>query len=96
MKHQSLKGRKDDQEKLRWDLLPLEVIEGQVRVLSFGAKKYGANNWKDVENLSERYYAALLRHLCAWRKGEKNDAETGLPHLDHVQCCVTFIRWAEK
>lgn len=33
---------KDD--KLRWDLLPLELIEEVVKVYHFGAKKYAPNS----------------------------------------------------
>ena len=32
-------GRKNDSDKLRWDLLPIDVIEQVVNVLTFGAKK---------------------------------------------------------
>ena len=63
-------GRKDDQGKLRWDLLPLDVVEKIVEVYTFGAEKYAPNSWQNLEDGRERYYAALLRHLCAWRKGE--------------------------
>lgn len=31
-------------DKLRWDLLPMEEIEDIVRVYHAGAKKYGSNN----------------------------------------------------
>jgi hypothetical protein len=91
-----MKGKKFDSDKERWDLLPLEPIAETVRVLTKGAKKYGANNWKDVENLQERYFAALLRHVVAWRQGQRNDSETGLHHLSHAMCCLLFIMWKEK
>lgn len=90
-----MKGKKYDAMKDRWDLLPVELIELTVKVLTHGAKKYGANNWKDVENLRERYYSALLRHLVAWRKGQRCDPETGLHHFGHIMCCLLFIYWEE-
>lgn len=89
-------GLKYDIEKLRWDLLPIECVEDIVKILTFGAKKYAPNNWQVVENAEERYYAALLRHLSAWRQGEKVDPESGLSHLAHILCNVTFLLWFEK
>lgn len=89
-------GLKYDIEKLRWDLLPIECVEDIVKVLNFGANKYADNNWQIVENAEERYYAALLRHLSAWRQGEKVDPESGLSHLAHILCNVTFLLWFEK
>ena len=84
-------GIKHDQEKLRYELLPVEPIEALVAVLTYGAKKYDDNNWKYVTPFNDRYYAATLRHINAWRKGEKLDPETGLPHLAHAMCCLVFL-----
>ena len=46
------KGKKNDRKdgKLRWELLPLETIEEIVRIYTFGADKYGPNNWMNLEN----------------------------------------------
>lgn len=73
---------KDD--KLRWDLLPLELIEKVVEVYHFGAKKYAPNSWQNLPDVENRYYSALMRHLCAYRKGETKDEESGLHPLAHV------------
>lgn len=89
-------GKKFDQDKDRWDLLPMDVVEDVVKVMTFGARKYGPNNWQQVENGRERYYAALLRHINAWRRGEAVDPETGLPHLAHAACCLGFLQWLDK
>lgn len=70
--------------KLRWDLLPLETIENLVKVYSFGSKKYSDNSWQNLDNFWERYKAALLRHLTAIEKGEFYDKESGLPHSSHL------------
>ena len=92
----SATGRKDDQEKNRLDLIEPEFIEGVGKVLTFGADKYEPNNWQKVEDAEDRYYAAALRHLIAWRKGEKTDPESGLSHLDHVACNIMFLQHFEK
>lgn len=73
---------KDD--KLRWDLLPLDLIEEVVKVYHFGAKKYAPNRWKNLPDAENRYYSALMRHLSAYRKGETKDEESGLHPLAHV------------
>lgn len=84
-------GKKFDQDKLMYDLLPARTIMGLVNVLTFGAKKYSPENWRKVPNATRRYYAALMRHLEAWRMGEDNDPESGLPHLSHALCCLVFL-----
>lgn len=91
-------GTKYDSDKLRYDLYPVEAYEGCTAVLTFGANKYAPNNWQKVDP-KERYLAALKRHLVAQEKFEKSggkglsiDLESGLPHLDHAQCCLVFLR----
>lgn len=74
--------RLDD--KLRWELLPLEDVEDIVRVYTAGAKKYGENKWQDLPDGIRRYKAALLRHLVEYDKGNEMDEETGSRHLAAV------------
>ncbi len=85
------KGVKHDSEKLRYDLLPLKSLEDIVGVLSYGANKYSDNNWQHVSPFNDRYYAAILRHVVAWRRGEIKDPESGYPHLAHALCCLIFL-----
>lgn len=89
-------GRKDDQGKLDWTLLPVEPVEDIVKVLGFGMIKYARDNWQKVPEPELRYIAAALRHIFAYQKGEKNDPESGLPHLAHAACCLLFTGWFEK
>ena len=89
-------GQKDDKEKNRLDLIEPEFIEGVGRVLTFGANKYEPNNWQKLEDAEDRYYAAALRHLIAWRRGEKTDPESGISHLDHVACNIMFLQHFER
>lgn len=89
-------GLKFDKDKPDWSLLPIGEIEKVVEILTFGAKKYGRNNWQDLENGSERYYAALMRHLSAWLQGEDNDPESGMSHLSHVMCNAMFMSWLSE
>ena len=84
-------GIKHDNRKLRWDLLPIGPIKDVVRVLTHGAKKYDDDNWKHVDFPLDRYYAAALRHLSAWRLGAKTDKGSGRSHLTHAICCLLFL-----
>ena len=88
---QSVQGFKHDDNKERWDLLPVSSIRAVVKVLTYGAKKYGGNNWRKVDDAKNRYYAALLRHITAWREGEAYDPETGEAHLAHAMCNLIFL-----
>ena len=88
-----MEGVKYDSEKLRYDLLPPECIREIVEILTLGAKKYEDENWKKVDNAKDRYYAALMRHLEAWREGEKIDRESGKRHLAHMASNAIFLLW---
>lgn len=88
-------GRKDDTGKLRYRLLPVRPLRRLVEVLEFGARKYGTDTWQGISNGRERYTDALMRHVEAWRSGEQNDPESGLPHMAHAMCNAMFIMWIE-
>ena len=85
-----MSGTKYDQDKPRMDLLDADALEGVAKVLTFGATKYAAHNWREGISNS-RLIAALLRHLFAIMRGEYIDPESGLPHIDHVGCCWMFL-----
>lgn len=83
-------GVKHDSGKDPWHLLPWDAARGIVRVLAFGAGKYGDRNWERGMAWS-RPFAALQRHLTAWWEGERADPETGYSHLWHAGCCLVFL-----
>ncbi len=83
-------GLKYDNDKPRMDLLDFDALEGLAKVLTFGAKKYDEHNWRNGISYS-RLTAAMLRHLAALQRGEDIDAESGLPHIDHLGCCWMFL-----
>lgn len=89
-------GMKFDGDKVRMDLIDPNFVTGVGQVLTFGAKKYAPNNWQKVDNAEDRYYAAALRHLLAWRAGEKLDPESGLNHLKHVATNIMFLMYFEE
>lgn len=83
-------------DKLRWDLLPMEEIEDIVKVYHAGAKKYGPNTWQNLDNGFERYRAAAARHIMAYLKGERMDKETNVHHLAAAAWNVITMLWYDK
>lgn len=82
-------GTKHDADKVQVELLSPTWLMGVGRVLTFGAKKYAAHNWRKGIALS-RLLGACLRHILAYLGGEDHDPESGLPHLLHASCCLMF------
>ncbi len=83
-------GIKYDSKKPKMNLLPPKAIVEVAKVLTFGAQKYGPENWKELEDLQNRYLAGALRHIFAHMDGEQLDPETGLSHMAHALCCLLF------
>lgn len=54
------------------------------RVGTFGANKYGENNWMYLDNAKNRYKDALFRHLFQYMQGKDLDDESGIKHLSHA------------
>ena len=83
-------GIKYDGEKPKMNLLPPKAIVEISKVLTFGAEKYDAENWRKLDDLQNRYTAGALRHIFAHMDGEQLDPETGLSHMAHALCCLLF------
>ena len=81
---------KYDSAKPKMNLLPPKAILEVAKVLTFGAEKYDAENWRKLDDLQNRYTAGALRHIFAHMDGEKLDSETGLSHMAHALCCLLF------
>lgn len=86
---------KHDAGKPRYDLLSALAVEGQAKVLGFGVAKYAAHNWRKGLEWS-RLIRSALGHILAFMRGEDLDPESGLPHLDHAQCCLMFLSEYQK
>lgn len=84
-------GQKADTGKPSCDLLSPIAMLGTAEVLSFGAKKYAAHNWRKGIAWS-RIIGAILRHTYAIMAGEDTDKESGLLHADHLSCEVMFLQ----
>lgn len=88
-------GTKYDSGKPMIDLIVPEFIVGMAKILTFGAQKYGRENWKKGLEYN-RLYAALQRHALAYHSGEHVDSESGLSHMLHVACNAMFIFWYDE
>ena len=82
---------KDYKGKLRPTLVPPEAIRAIARVREYGATKYASDdNWKKVP--VQYYKDALYRHLLAYLDDPTaTDAESGLPHIDHLLTNAAFL-----
>lgn len=83
--------------KTQWGLVDFESLEGMVKVLEFGANKYGIDNWqKGLTTIS--IIESMLRHIFAFMKGNDIDSESKLPHTDHIMCNAMFLAymWRNK
>jgi hypothetical protein len=91
-------GLKYDGGKAQWSLLlspkgMLAGVKGVLDVLTFGAKKYAAHSWREVEDNERRYSDALVRHFVAIQEQGITavDEESGLLHIDHLNCNGLFL-----
>ena len=84
-------GIKHDKEKPDYSLIPPNALNELTEVLTFGAKKYDRDNWKQVANAEDRYFAAAQRHLWAVARGETLDPESGKHHYAHALCCIMYL-----
>lgn len=84
------KGIKYDQEKPLLALIPVEALEEEGWVWTFGAKKYGYYNWTNGLAYT-RIISAMFRHMLAIMRGEDTDPESGRSHAAHIRCCAGML-----
>lgn len=72
------------------ELIPTSAIHSLAKVLTYGARKYKPNGWKEVE--MDRYIGALMRHFEAFREDPYSvDEESGMLHIEHALCNAAFL-----
>lgn len=81
--------------KLQWTQIDFNSLEELVKVLEYGAKKYGKDNWKKGLPITE-IAESLLRHLFAFLDGEDNDKESGESHIGHIMANAMFMNYVHK
>ena len=79
---------------------PVQLIEPKflldlADILGFGAEKYGPNDWKNniPEDVVERTYGSIQRHLLFWKSGQIFDKESNMNHLLHAACQIMMLYW---
>lgn len=89
-----MSGLKHDTGKGDLSIVPEALDYAAARALTFGASKYGRNNYKGGIDYT-RVLAAALRHLKSWNEREDNDPESDLSHLDHAIACMAMLAYYE-
>jgi len=84
---------KDDNNKLKIELVSIGILSELAKIRAYGIKKYDADSWRAIDK--SRLYAALMRHIIAWREGEMYDKESKMPHLSHALCNMMFLMQKE-
>lgn len=86
-------GVKYDDDKLRYDLIPVVPLAELARVYTTGAKKYAPRNWEKGMRWG-RLFASCQRHLNAFWLGETWDPESGCHHLSAaVFACFALMEY---
>lgn len=76
--------------KPRYDLIPYQPLRRVADLYARGAEKYDDNNWTKGQPYS-RAFASLLRHVYAWREGERTE-----DHLAAVVFNAMALMWYEE
>lgn len=85
-------GKRYNQGKPKWSLVPQKALLPMVEVLEFGAAKYAPFNWQKGLSVTE-ICESLKRHLDSFMEGEDLDPESKLKHIGHIQCNALFLSW---
>jgi hypothetical protein len=88
-------GDHKDTDKIRFDLIPSQVLWEVAEVLTYGLKKYEDRNWERGIAWN-RIFGSVQRHLWAFWSGEDKDKESGLSHLAHAIVNCMFLLEYEK
>ena len=70
--------------------IDLTCLADCAKVLEFGAKKYGRNNWRKGMPV-DKLLDSLLRHIAAIQRGDHIDLESGISHIGHIQSNAMFL-----
>ena len=84
-------GLKYDDLKPQFRLIPPYALEEIADVMTYGARKYAPDNWRNIEDIPSRYLDATLRHINTYQKGFILDDESNRHHLAHAVCCLMYI-----
>lgn len=81
-------GGKQSDTGTRFDLIDPKALFSMAAVLDYGAKKYGADNWRAI-SVHDHINHAIM-HAYAWLDGDTSD-----DHLGHFLCRAMFAQAVE-
>lgn len=84
-------GKKNDSQKPRMDLIPVEFLIGTAKPLTHGANKYGQHNFRQGITYS-RLLSAIKRHIDLELAGVKIDADSSCEHW--MNACAGLSMYA--
>jgi hypothetical protein len=94
-KETQVSGLKYDLGKPMMELIDADFELDLARVLTNGANKYDAENWRKGIAF-KRLIGAAKRHINAIERGEDIDPEWNLLHTAHAACELMFLHWMIK
>lgn len=74
-----------------WSVMPRWIMALVGRVMSVGAAKYEAFNYRQSRIAASTYEDAIERHCLLWFDGEDDDPETGVSHLASVMASCALL-----
>jgi len=84
--------QKENVKKTRYDLIPYEILIRVANQFSYGAEKYGENNWRlGNKDETDIFKQSAFRHLFQWANGETDE--------DHAAALITnlmMFEWLNK
>lgn len=78
--------------KPRLALVDGDAIVELAEVLTFGAKKYAAHNWREGMSFEDTV-SSMERHIARIKNGEWSDQESMRLHAAHVMCNAMFLTY---
>ena len=79
-------GGKQSFVSVRFDCIPPVVLRLLAQCLGFGARKYGKENWQQIEQWDHLNHA--MNHINEWNRGDRSE-----PHLVNAMARLTFALW---
>ena len=86
-------GRKFDEGKARYELIPPEPFEALAILYTNGAAKYGDRNWEKGMSMV-RLFGAMMRHAWKWLRGETWDTDPQTGAVTHHMIQVAWNAFA--
>ena len=80
------KGAKQSFVSVRFDCISPVVLRLLAQCLGFGARKYGKDSWKNIEQWDHLNHA--MNHINEWNRGDRSE-----PHLVNAMARLTFALW---